>query len=307
MKLLYEIIEVGEGTEAAIAAELKKSNQSVRDIAIDLLKRALEKDTLQMQQEIGLALEKIKNTDQKETNEYKEALKRVKKFVDEYSASAWKVSSWCEVNGGAALIQIDDDYLNPLQKYTELIDQKILRLFQLAAKIVENLVMQADDLVKEAHDLIKEAHGLIKKADDLEMRASEQLKEARQQLTAILKDHELTLMFTTLIPLIGTSFLATKLYQWTTTRDYSSIRIALADVNALLIEAADHLDDHDYGRLVYLISKLRHTATYLKDSLANEFLHDVSKLESKQYSAQTKHGIVENMFNKYAFLGKIAI
>jgi hypothetical protein len=114
-------------------------------------------------------------------------------------------------------------------------------------------------------------------------------------------------MFTSLIPLGITGFGATKLYQWAKTRDYSSIRIALADVNALLIEAANHLDDHDYGKLVYLICKLRHTSSYLKDSLANEFLCDVAKLESKQYSAEIKRGIVENMFNKYAFLGKIAI
>jgi len=98
-----------------------------------------------------------------------------------------------------------------------------------------------------------------------------------------------------------------KTYRWATTRDYSSIRIGLADINSLLIEAANNLDDHDYGKLVYLICKLKDRATYLKDPMTDEFLADVAKLESKQYSAHIKRGIVENMFNKYAFLGRIAI
>lgn len=294
MKLLDEIIEVGEGTEAAIAAELKKSNQTVRDIAITLLQRGLRNDTKQKQEKVGPYLEKIKipvepiiNIDgitinKLEVDEYQEALKIVNEFASEYLADSWTPYAILNVGGGAGLMIIDDGFLNPLQKYTEIIDQKILRLFQLAAKIVENLVIQADNL--------------IKKADDLEIDAAQKLK-----------DLELTLMFTSLIPLGITSFGGSRLYQWAKTRDYSSIRIALADVNALLIEAANHLDDHDYGKLVYLICKLRHKSTYLKDSLANEFLCDVAKLESKQYSAEIKRGIVENMFNKYAFLGKIAI
>ena len=98
-----------------------------------------------------------------------------------------------------------------------------------------------------------------------------------------------------------------KTYRWATARDYSPIRIALADINALLIESEARIDDHDYGKLVYLICKLRHKAGTLKDPLSHEFLTDVAKLESKQYTPQIKRGIVENMFNKYAFLGRIAV
>jgi len=97
-----------------------------------------------------------------------------------------------------------------------------------------------------------------------------------------------------------------KLLRWATARDYSPIRIALADINALLIESAVQLNDYDYGKLVYLICKLRYKAMHIKDPLAHEFLSDVTKLESKQYSPAVKRGIVENMFNKYAFLGRIA-
>ena len=162
---------------------------------------------------------------------------------------------------GYFAIRADSDFLSPLQKYTKIIDQKILKIFQLSADIVENIGMQAIDLIAATKQLEKDA--------------AEELQYINKQL----KDHELTLMFTSLIPLGITALAGSKAYQWATTRDYSSIRIALSDVNALLIESANHLDDHDYGKLVYLICKLRHKATYLKDSLANEFLDDVAKLE----------------------------
>ena len=97
-----------------------------------------------------------------------------------------------------------------------------------------------------------------------------------------------------------------KAYRWSTAHNYSPIRIALADVNALLIESASQLDNCAYGKLLYLIFKLRHRASALKDPLAHEFLADVAKLELKQYTPEIKHSIVENMFNKYAFLGRIA-
>ena len=96
-----------------------------------------------------------------------------------------------------------------------------------------------------------------------------------------------------------------KTYQWATARDYSPIRIALADVNSLLIESPMPLDDYDYGKLVYLVHKLRNKASSLKDALCSEFLADITKLESKRFDVAAKRGIVENMFNKYAFLGRI--
>jgi hypothetical protein len=103
-----------------------------------------------------------------------------------------------------------------------------------------------------------------------------------------------------------TAYGLNKTYQRMTARDYSPIRIALADVNSLLIESPMPLDDYDYGKLVYLVHKLRNKASSLKDALCNEFLADVTKLESKRFDVAAKRGIVDNMFNKYAFLGRIA-
>lgn len=98
-----------------------------------------------------------------------------------------------------------------------------------------------------------------------------------------------------------------KTYRWATKKNYSPIRIALADVNSLLIESSMPLDDYDYGKLVYLVHKLRNKASSLKNVLGNEFLADVTKLESKQFSVKAKRGIVDNMFNKYSFLGRIVV
>lgn len=122
----------------------------------------------------------------------------------------------------------------------------------------------------------------------------------------VAEDNLWTSKFTALIPLISTGFVIAKTYKWATARDYSPIRIALADINSLLIESATQFNNCDYGKLLYLVFKLRHKTSTLKDPLADEFLEDVAKLELKQYSPEVKRGIVDNMFNKYAFLGRIA-
>jgi len=315
-ELLNEIITVGKDIESGIAQELRRSNTAVRQDGFDHLDKAIEKmknpndgyiynsaytfdedgirKAIEAIRTIVVPIEKaviVINEDgkeelkyivlnKKEVNDYKQAQKYIDEFINKISEqTSFKWDSgrdiWWKLNFGGGLLRADDDYLSPLQRYTDIIDKRIIRLFELAAVIVEKFGRRGDKLIAEAD----------------------------QQL----RDHELTLMFTSLIPLALTSLGITKAYQWITTRDYSPIRIALADVNSLLIESVMHLDDHDYGKLVYLICKLRHRSTYLKDALSNEFLADVAKLESKRYSAQTKRGIVENMFNKYAFLGRIAV
>ena len=168
----------------------------------------------------------------------------------------------------ANVLLMIDSLLNLLQKYPELIDEGILPLLQ-------NIGLLFADVGTVISDLLKNNFWTMKLA-----------------------------AFT---PLAGACFGTAKVYQWATHRDYSPIRIALADINSLLIEAELYLDDRDYGKLLYLIHKLKHRSIYIKDSQAEEFLADVIKLESKRYSAQAKRGIVENMFNKYAFLGRIAI
>lgn len=161
-----------------------------------------------------------------------------------------------------------------LEVYTGIIDDQIIPLIKLIVILVVKLARDADDQ--------------LQKAD------------------AKMKDNELTLMFSALIPLAGTCFGVAKTYQWATARDYSPIRLALADVNSLLIESPMPLDDYDYGKLIYLVHKLRNKASMLKAALCNEFLADVTKLESKRFDVVAKRGIVENMFNRYAFLGRIA-
>ena len=136
------------------------------------------------------------------------------------------------------------------------------------------------------------------------------LAKGNQEWASVYKKVNLILNVAVLTPtiivgLVGCGGLY-KTYQWAAKRDYSPIRTALTDINSLLIETVNNLDDHDYGKLVYLVFKLKHRAVSLKDPLSNEFLGDVAKLESKKYSAQTKRAIVENMFNKYAFLGRVA-
>ncbi len=291
-ELTNELVAVAETTDADIAEELAKNLTSLRQDGINSLddligdvkkgyKVVNEEDIRRDMEKIAIKIEAIKKNGvvigkEKEAKEYEEALDRIYKATDSFFNGVWRTDPELKIQAVLVkyYIKVIDQVLDPIQKYTVIIDKNILRLFQLAAVIIERFTIQTDSL----------------------------LKFATQQL----KDHELTLMFTSLIPLGITCLGASKLYQWITSRDYSLIRIALSDVNGLLIEAADHLDDHDYGKLIYLVCKLKNRARYLKDVMVDEFLTDVAKLESKQYSAQIKRGIVENMFNKYAFLGRIA-
>ena len=319
LKLIEEIVKVGKETESSISEQLAKSVASVREDGLRHLRDAIQRmqdpnyidgfrsktefkyDFVSIESAVSRVenvVEPIKENDfiinQENVDQYKKDLSCIYEFIGSsldkvynFTDSGRKLSAKLVL--GLVCLRADDEYLSPLQKYTEIIDKKILRIFQISADVVENIGLQAKDLIAETKQLEKDA--------------AEELKYIKKQL----KDHELTLMFTSLIPLGITALIGSKTYQWIITRDYSSIRIALADVNSLLIEAAHDLDDYNYGKLVYLIYKLRHKSMYLKDPLTNEFLEDVAKLESKQHSPEAKHGIVENMFNKYAFLGKIAI
>ncbi len=165
------------------------------------------------------------------------------------------------------ILLVVDELLTLLQDYPELIDKKIVPLI----KEIGLLIVDGGNVVGD-----------------------------------FVKNNFWTAKLAAFTPLAAACIGSAKTYQWAVKKNYSPIRIALADVNSLLIESFAQLDDYDYGKLVYLIYKLRHKAHSLKDPLSHEFLTDVAKLESKQYDPQIKRGIVENMFNKYAFLGRIA-
>lgn len=310
-----KLVEVGSKIPSDHAAIIERSNADLRKGGLDSLREVVamlknpkdgwvwsssyEFDEKRITDSINkiekivvpMKIEKI-ITNQKELDEYKDAFKVVKDFITQFKKdAAWTIEGLCirgNLEKSELALTIDEDYLDPLLGYLEIIEKRIIPIFEFIVDIADNLITQVS--------------GLINRANVLEAEATQQLKEARQQL----KDHELTLMFTSLIPLGIITLGASKLYQWSISRDYSPIRIALSEVNSLLIEADNYVDDHYYGKLIYLLCKLRHKSNKLKDSMANEFLEDVAKLESKQYSAQTKHAMVENMFNKYAFLGKVA-
>lgn len=96
-----------------------------------------------------------------------------------------------------------------------------------------------------------------------------------------------------------------KFYNWFTARDYSSVRLALIAINSLFIEARAPLNDSDYGKLIYLLQGLKVKAMrYLptQNNVRDDFLSDIAKLESQQFTVETKRRIIKNMFNKYQFL-----
>jgi len=305
-----EIDNLSKQTVSNISEEIAKSNTTWREDALTSLDEAVEdvktpKDgflygtTYEFDENtvneavrklLTIKVEPIKHNgiviNQEEVTKYENALRNVHKTLEVLAKqtphSLTGYALWLKLQGIDLKLRGANDYLDPLQRYTDIVDTNVLKLIQLFAQLAENLARRADFLITEADLKLKEAD-------------------------AALQDNQLTFMFTALIPLIATCVAITKLYQWGTRKNYTPIRIVLADINSLLIESTVQLDDHGYGKLVYLICKLRSKAKFLKNPLSNEFLSDINKLESKQYTTQTKRNIIENMFNKYAFLGRIAV
>ncbi|HLW73181.1 MAG TPA: hypothetical protein VKR54_03965 [Candidatus Babeliales bacterium] len=304
LEVLFDEIEItGKEIVSNIAEELETSKNTARERLFSKLQEAIvaikknrtelnfysssykfnEEQFNKVVDQVAVRVSPVRKDgkiiNEKEVKEYQKAVVELQTIIADLSkrtslVSSEGLSTCTKLNVFDILFEVVDDFAEPLKRYTDIIDEKILKLFRQIAVVAVNLGRRGDILATQADDK--------------------------------LQDNELTFMFTALIPLIGTCFSITKMYQWATTRNYSPIRIALADINSLLIESAMQLDDHDYGKLVYLICKLRHKSRLLKNSLSTEFLADVAKLESKRYTAQTKRDIVENMFNKYAFLGRIA-
>jgi hypothetical protein len=209
----------------------------------------------------------VVNKDQILADVAKNNLESLNALCKDTGWSAWTFDSRLDQETVRILLLVDE-ILNLLIPYLDLLDQNILPLTQEIGFLFVDLGHIVGDFIKNNFWTAKLA------------------------------------AFT---PLAATCVGSVKTYKWMTAHDYSPIRIALADVNALLIESGTQLNDYAYGKLLYLVFKLRNRADSLKDPLAHEFLADVAKLESKQYGSETKHSIVENMFNKYAFLGRIAL
>lgn len=136
------------------------------------------------------------------------------------------------------------------------------------------------------------------------------LAEGNAEWASVYKKVNLILNVAVLTPTIliaGTGSIgAYKFYRYATAQNYSPLRIALADINSLLIESDTQLNNCDYGKLLYLVYKLHSKAIRVEDPMIPEFLEDITKLESRRYSAHTKRDFIQNMFNKYTFLGRIS-
>ena len=128
-------------------------------------------------------------------------------------------------------------------------------------------------------------------------------------LDKLKKQLRVTLNFAALIPAIAAGWVVYKgtssAYHWLTKRDYASIRHALAQVNAILIESANNFNDTVYGELIYLLHKLKLKAMrYVsrKNNMRQEFCNDIVKLESQDFSVEQKRAIIQNMRAHYPFL-----
>jgi hypothetical protein len=292
----HQLDDAGKKIISNISKQLAKSVTTVREDGIKILQDATQGLTNASYPNIDIDTFKADLLLAKNNNP--EAVARIHATVAELckQAGLTGILLRLDLSKGDIYLQIAADFLEHLHEYTDIVDDNILN------ETVPLIDKGASLIIRLVELFGRKGIKLVQYAESQLQQAELKLQQAEKQL----KDQELTLMFTALIPLFSTVGGAAYIYKWLTTKNYSPIRIALADVNALLIESGTQLNDYAYGKLLYLVFKLRNRADSLKDPLAHEFLADVAKLESKQYGSETKHSIVENMFNKYAFLGRIA-
>ena len=97
-------------------------------------------------------------------------------------------------------------------------------------------------------------------------------------------------------------------YQKLTAKNYSPLRRALVDINSLFVDPSQPLSDEQYGKMVYLIYNVKKQAEKIlprKNNIQADFIHDLERIESKEFNVASKRAIVEDMFKKYDFLGLV--
>ena len=127
------------------------------------------------------------------------------------------------------------------------------------------------------------------------------IAEQEKQYAAVAK-------FVLLTPAVLTGLLSYIGYQKLTKKEYSSIRLALVDLNRLFVDPRKELDDEQRGKMIYLIDNLKKRAQRelpAKGNVQASFIEDLEAVESAEYNVAAKRAIVEDMFKKYDFLGII--
>lgn len=97
-------------------------------------------------------------------------------------------------------------------------------------------------------------------------------------------------------------------YQRLAKYDYTSIRLALLAINGLFVDKTKPLDDLEYGKMIYLLYNIKEMAEKdlpVRGNVRNDFIHDLERIESREYDSAAKRRIIKDMFKKYNFLGLI--
>lgn len=162
-------------------------------------------------------------------------------------------------------------------------------------KLLQQYVVAIDEgILPATHDTVE----LIIAVADL-------IKGCSQDYYDVKKQTRLIAQLLLLMPVGLATWSFAKVYNWMSTHDYRSLRVSLAEVQSFFIETVSPLSPNDYGKLIFLLHKLKRQAIMhisTRDKLQHDFLVDITKLESTEFDNKTKRLIVENMRSRYPFL-----
>ena len=127
-------------------------------------------------------------------------------------------------------------------------------------------------------------------------------------LDSEIKKTQMTLRFIALIPAMVTGWgmykLTNKFYVLLTRHNYSVMRNIVVQINEMLIEFHDDMNNECYGKLIYLLYKLKRAALVQipQKSIKRKFLRDIEIFSWYGYTAGEKRLLIDNMRWKYDFL-----
>lgn len=225
----------------------------------------------------------------------------------------WSLATGSELftqEGYAKVLQIAeskvDSLLIPLMHEVVALKKDLKCLIAQKNKgIIETELSYSKDIVGSAKLINEELLKQHVKIDSITNMVNQLLREVNK----LLRENKLLLRMLTLIPAGGTVFVLfksiKKVYDWLTRKDYRELREALCEVEKIIIKSSEVMSYEIYGRLVYLLHKLRIHAlkTISKNNdVQHQFIIDVQELESYDFTPREKEKLISLMRKRYDFL-----
>ncbi len=195
---------------------------------------------------------------------------------------------------------LQKDDIGPFQQYANNLPKVGISLSGIESARIQALLDYAQFIIfNDRQKVLTPVRNILNHAEELILNVDEALIASRKVLLHgvdlfdnELKENQMTLRFTALIPAMVTGWslykLTNKFYMRLTRRNYSLLRNIMAQINAMLIEFHGDMNNEYYGKLIYLLHKLKRAALsqISQKNIKREFLRDIEMLSWYEYTIE---------------------